>query len=501
MAFLYIAVLAAASWLMATRRLAATLALPLCALAIAAITSVHASQQGGFGPALASLMSDVVDGGLSRLASAIVAVLLGAVLAAQLRLSGAAERVVRYAAEYAGEDRFRLGLLLLCVTSLLFTTLGGLGAVILVASVVLPLMFSLGFEPRTAASILLFGLSLGGCLNPVNWAAYTAMLSLSPSQIIPFAALMAGLFFLVCCVYLLFALARGRSAGAAALWVVIIAALAGALGATARLVPSVWSTVKLGLWQLLAASLVAMALLLVYRLAALIYGRQAGLTRPDNWVAAAAPLLPLLLLLWAGLGANLHPETAFQVPLNAALLLGIAYSALASATPATSASALMRALHEALPAAGPAVMLLLGIGMLLKATMAPEVAAAMQPFFARLPVATPLSFVAVFFLLSPLALFRGPLNLYGMGSGLAGIIAGTGALAGPLVMVALFAVGMLQGVCDPTNTHNVWVANFCRVSTGEILRHTIPWVLATVLLGLCAGALLFMPAFAQSLQP
>lgn len=486
---------------MATRRLAATLALPLCALAIAIITLLAAGKEAGFAAAMSTLLSEVVEGGLSRLAGAIIAVLLGAVLAAQLRLSGAAERVVRYAAEYAGEDRFRLGLLMLTVIALLFTTLGGLGAVILVASVALPLMFSLGFEPRTAAAILLFGLSLGGCLNPVNWAAYTAMLSLTPAEIIPFAVQVAGLFFLICCVYLVFALARGRQAPAAVLWVVLVAAAAGALGATARLAPGVWGAVKAGLWVLLAASLIAMATLLLYRLAGGYFGNQPALARPDNWLAAAAPLVPLLLLLWAGLGANLHPEGAFQIPLNAALLLGIVYFALASATRGGAASALMKALHEALPAAGPAVMLLLGIGMLLKATMAPEVAIAMQPLIAVLPVTSPVSFVAVFFLLSPLALFRGPLNLYGMGSGLAGIIAGTGALAGPLVMVALFAVGMLQGVCDPTNTHNVWVANFCRVSTGEILRHTMPWVLAVVLLGLTAGALMFGPQFAMALQP
>jgi hypothetical protein len=499
-AAVYILVLGLAGWLMATRRLAATITLPLTAICIGLIAVSTDPALSGWTGRSAAFLGEVLDGGLSRLSSAIIAVILGAVLAAQLKLSGAAERVVRYAAEYSGEDRFRLGLILLTVIALLFTTLGGLGAVILVASIALPLMFSLGFEPKVAASVLLFGLSMGGCLNPVNWAAYTAMLDLTTGQIVPFAAVMATTFYFVAALYLLTSLRSGAALLAGASYVLEILLAALAIGALAWRSPGIW----LGIKQFAAlafGSLVGMMLLLLLlRMALGLTGSRPSFARGDNWVAAAAPLLPLFLLLWAGLDAALHPDTAITIPLNAALLLGIVYFALASAVRGSTASTFMRCLHEALPAAGPAVMLLLGIGMLLKATALPEVAKAMAPLIAALPVGTPAGFVAVFFILSPLALFRGPLNLYGMGSGIAGIIAGTGALAGPLVMVALFSVGMLQGVCDPTNTHNVWVANFCRVSTGEILRHTLPWILATVLLGLAAGAMLFLPEFAAAMQ-
>ena len=63
---------------------------------------------------------------------------------------------MRYAAEYAGEDRFWLGFTLLLVSALLFTVLGGIGAVILVASVMLPLLLTLGYEPKVAGSLFLF---------------------------------------------------------------------------------------------------------------------------------------------------------------------------------------------------------------------------------------------------------------------------------------------------------------------------------------------------------
>jgi hypothetical protein len=64
-----------------------------------------------------------------------------------------------------------------------------------------------------------------------------------------------------------------------------------------------------------------------------------------------------------------------------------------------------------------------------------------------------------------------------------------------LLMAAFFSVGMLQGVCDPTNTHNVWIANYCRVPVNELTRLLVPWVLVIVLAGLAAGAAMFGGGF------
>jgi hypothetical protein len=499
MALAYLAVLALFAWLMITRRLAATLALPLGALALAAVAVAPTAVSAGAAQALAALVHDVLDPGVTRLSNAIFAVLLGAILAAQLRISGAAERLVRYAAEYAGEDRFRLGLLFLIVTALLFTTLGGLGAVILVATIVLPLMFSLGFTPRAAGGLFLLGLSLGGCLNPVNWQLYIDVLHLRQNQIIPFALTLAGMFFLVSCAYVLAVTADRRSVvrNVLALAVILILVAAAAVllfrvPAVAHVFGQVLDVAMLALLALLTALLgVRLALQALLRAAA-----RGWLNASDNWLASASVLVPLLLLLWSnvrgGSGAN---AAAPLIPILTALLAGIAFCALASYTRAAGANSTMRALFEGIGQAAPAVVLLIGIGLLLQATSLPHVVASFSPWLARLPVSTPWGFLATFFVLSPLALYRGPLNLYGMGSGVVGIISAAGVLSPPLIMTAFFSVGMLQGVCDPTNTHNVWVASFCRVPVGELTRVTIPWVLAVVLLGLAAGAAMYSAGF------
>jgi len=253
---------------------------------------------------------------------------------------------------------------------------------------------------------------------------------------------------------------------------------------------------------LLLIALAILALLLVWRIVLVLLlprDRQTGwLSQSDNWLAGASVLVPLLMLLWSSLHASIvgRDHAVISIGILTALATGIVFCALGSLTrDGAAANRVMRALFEGVTSGGPAVVLLIGIGLLLKATTLPYVASSFAPWLSRLPVGTPAGFVLVFFVLSPLALYRGPLNLYGMGSGIVGIISGSGVMAAGLIMVAFFAVGMLQGVCDPTNTHNVWIANFCKVPVTDLTRLTVPWVLAIVLLGLLAGAAMYGASF------
>jgi hypothetical protein len=501
-AFVYVAILACFGWLMISRRLPATLAVPAAAIVLGVVALIPAGIATGIAPALNSLIGDVFEAGVARLSGAIFAVLLGAILAAQMRITGAAERLIRYATEYAGENRFLLALMLLAVISLLFTTLGGLGAVILVASITLPLMFSLGFDSRVAGALFLFGLSLGGCLNPVNWQLYKDVLQLDPQQIVPYALLVAGVFFIVCCIFLAVTLAAQSGRLAQLAPVTGLLAVATAAGAIVLRSPQVWLVFKQALALLLATGLIGLTLLAVVRLALVSLrsakAQQAGwLTQPGNWLAGGAVLVPLLLLLWSSLHASLSAaDKPLSIPILTALLAGVGFCALASyCRDGSSSNRLMRALFEGVAQAAPAVVMMIGIGLLLQATALPAVAGSFSPWLSRLPLATPLGFVLLFFMLSPLALYRGPLNLWGMGSGVVGMLATTGVLPAPLIMVAFFSVGQLQGVCDPTNTHNVWIANFCRVPVNELTRVTIGWTLAVVLLALVIGAALFGAQF------
>jgi Na+/H+ antiporter NhaD/arsenite permease-like protein len=82
--------------------------------------------------------------------------MVGAVMAELINKHGIAKAMVRWVAEFAGDSPFLLGMLMTLVSALLFSSLGGLGAVIMIGTVVLPVMLSLGIS----ATICLVSISV-----------------------------------------------------------------------------------------------------------------------------------------------------------------------------------------------------------------------------------------------------------------------------------------------------------------------------------------------------
>src|SRR5262249_11029164 len=173
--------------LMYTRRLSALLALPIMALFIALVGGIPAPD----------ILSKVVSEGALKLHNAYTTTMFGAMLAELVNRQGIAKAVIRWVAEFSGDNPFVLGILLTAVTALLFSTLGGLGAVIMVGTIVLPVMLSLGIANITAGALFLFGISLGGMFNLASWQLYIDVLNVDREQIVffvvRFAAIMAAL--------------------------------------------------------------------------------------------------------------------------------------------------------------------------------------------------------------------------------------------------------------------------------------------------------------------
>jgi hypothetical protein len=140
----------------------------------------------------------------------------------------------------------------------------------------------------------------------------------------------------------------------------------------------------------------------------------------------------------------------------------------------------------------PAAILMMGIGMLLNALNLPVIKTSLEPLIKALPFDSPIFYVAFFGLLSPLALYRGPLNIFGIGIGLFTIMFGIGVLPAMALLAAIMCVVQVQNVCDPTNTHNVWIANFTGVRVEELTKETIIPIILTCIVGLIISALMFL---------
>lgn len=414
--------------LMYTQKLPAILALPLMAIFIAAAAQVP----------LNDILVVVISNGSYRLGAAITVMFFGAILGQFVNKSGIAETMIKKAAELGGDRPLVVSLILGAVTALLFTVLGGLGAVIMVATIVLPILLSVGVPPMVAGCLFLLGLSLGGVLNLTNWQLYISVLGLSIDQIMPFALPLTGIFLVVTVLFLVIEMKRE---GRVRLW-------------------AEW---------------------------------EASPKRTVSWLALLTPLVPLVLVFGFSLYNLLaHPPQPFEFPIITALLFGLFYGVVTVYRRGLDmVNLLSQSIIEGIASVAPAVALIIGIGMLLNAVAHPQVAMVISPILAVVMPTNPLSYVLFFVLLSPLALYRGPLNIWGMGSGLIGLMLATRSLPAVAIMAALMAVGQIQGVCDPTNTHNVWIANFLKIDVQDILKRTIIYVWLIAVFGLILGAVMY----------
>lgn len=416
-----------AAALMFTRRLPALLALPLMAILIGLI--VGCSQPVVTLASLKELIFvQILGKGAVRMAGPMVTTMFGAILSQVVMRQGIAQQFIRWAAEYAGDRKMLLGLVLFAVVAFNFTTLSGLGAVIMLGSLVLPILVSSGFTPIYAATLMLLGIGLGGMFNPANWKFYEDLLGLAQDQVKFYALRVAGVMLVVALFYLIF---EGRRQSKVFAW-------------------------------------------------AAINEEPEGPRVPLP--ALLTPIFPPFLMI------------AFGWPDIPAFMAAIVYGCLVT-QPRRLVSNITAAILEGLKDVGPVVALFIGLGMTLIATMDESAKAIMNPFLEQVLPSTPVGYVAFFTLLAPLALYRGPFNLYGLGAGFAALMAKSAVLPPIAVMTAFMSVGQMQSVCDPTNTANVWIGQFVQVSPEKILKHTLPYILVFIFLSLAA-----MVTFAGVLQ-
>lgn len=420
-AILIIGVFVFFAFLMITKRMSALLAMPFMAVSCALVAGIFSGRplydkEGG--DLFSFLFVDVMTKGSFRLAEAMMYAVFGSLLSQVVQKTGIAERIVKTAAELAGDRKILIAVLLSVASAAVFTSVTGLGGFIMVASLVLPVMMAAGLSPLYSSCLLLLSLAVGGIFNFANWGFYKSALGVEVDVIREFSVAYAILLALVAALFLIVEMLRERG----------------------RILWAVKTDEK-------KRKLPAAALL--------------------------TPILPILLIL--------NPWYSFPViPAFIAAALYGAVTAEFSKTVAVLTASAVEGLRDVAPVLG----LFIGIGMLLNAVMAPETAAIMKPFLAGIVPSGKISYLLCFVFLAPLALYRGPFNLYGLGSGLAAILIGSNLMAPVAVMAAFLAVGQIQSVCDPTNTHNVWLSQYMKVSTDDILKKTLPYVWGFVLLAL-----------------
>ena len=416
--YLIILVFAMFATLMYARILPALLAVPALAVCMAAVCGVNA---GG----IAGIVSD----GVVALAAVYATVIFGALLGRVTMETKIAESIVNFAAEFGGDQPLVLALALAGAVAVLFVSLTGLGAIIMVGSIVLPILMTVGVPRRLAATIFLLAFALGFILNIAQLKLYASLFNV-PVQALQWFAL--ALFAIDAAVLIMYCLVRFHGVRDFATFTSVTAAEI----RTRTRVPG---------------------------------------------LALITPVLPIVLFYTL----QMNPIVAFSL----SALFGVLV-----ARPRKAISILVSSAIRGVEDVAPAILLMMGIGMLLAATKQPQVRAALEPIVTAIAPRSPLAYVILFGVFSPLALFRGPLNPFGVGIAVYTVLAGLHVVAPLALAAAVMAVVQVQNVCDPTNTANVWIANYTGVHVDELTKLTLPFQVGVAIAG-CVLAAFFGQIF------
>lgn len=416
--------------LMMTRKIPTLLALPLMAVLICIIAGVPSFGKDADGNEIGWLTS-VLEAGTVRMGSAIMAVIFGAWLGQLMNKTGVTENLIKKSAELGGDKPLVVTLILSAAVALLFTTLSGLGSIIMVGSIVLPILISIGVPAVSAACIFLMAFTTGLAMNIANWKMFSGIFSLDIEQIKGFE-----------------------------------------------------------IWMLIATAVATVVLIIVeFRKNGVKFAFSAPaeekkeepkLTGFRGVMAMITPLIPIILV------------AAFKFPVCPAFICGIIWILIWTSKGFGKAmNMLTRTCYDGITDAGPAVILMIGIGILFLAVTNPTVKEVLNPFLLAITPKSRVAYILFFSILAPLALYRGPMNLFGLGSGIAALIIGLNTLSPMSVMGAFLSAERIQCCGDPTNTQNVWTANFCEVDVNAITKKLLPYLWIVAVFGVILSSVIY----------
>ena len=415
--------------LLMTKKIPTLLALPLMAVVICVIAGVPAVGTNADGAAIGWLQT-VLEAGTVRMGSAIMAVIFGAWLGELMNKTGVTETIIKKSAELGGDRPLIVTLIMSAAVAVLFTTLNGLGSIIMVGSIVLPILISVGVPAMSAACIFLMAFTCGLTFNIANWKSFSGIFSLEIPQIQSFA------------IYMLVATV------------------------IATLILIVVEFKKNGVKFAFSAPVEET--------------ESKQVTGVRGALAMLTPIIPIVLV------------AVFKFPVCPAFIAGIVWILIfTSKSFSKGMNLLVKTCYDGITNSAPAVILMIGIGILYLAVTHSMVKEVLNPFLLAVVPQGKIGYIIFFSLLAPLALYRGPMNLFGLGSGIAALVIGLNTLSPLAVMAAFLAAERIQGCGDPTNTQNVWTANFCEVDVNGITKKLLPYLWAVAVVGVVIGAVLY----------
>ncbi|MCQ4200410.1 TRAP transporter large permease subunit [Streptomyces sp. NPDC058783] len=380
-----------------------------------------------------SVLDTVLQEGAPALAATMVAIILGSWLGKLLDETGIAGTLVRKIVEFGGDRPTVVALGVLAVSALVGTVTGSAPAAMLAGIIGIPAMVAVGVPKVTAAGTVLMGIAVGVPFELPVWQFFSTALDLPVDTVRGF---MVKLFPFALVAAVAYVVIENRRRGTEHAWSL--------KSVSARPAPR---RERLG---------------------------------DAPWYALLAPVVPLVLAL--GLDVAIIPS----------MLAGVLYALVTTTRPGEMNKRLLRTLYGGFEVAAPPLALFVAIGILLAAVKLPGAVDALEPLMKAVSPQNPVLFVIVFTALVPLCLYRGPLNVFGLGAGIAGVLIATGIYPAVAVLGMATSYNQVFGVADPTSTQTVWAAQYAGVGPQQVMVRTLPYVWLVALGGMCVTAALYL---------
>lgn len=373
-----------------------------------------------------TILNDVVGKGIIGLSGAIFSTLIAAVLGEVIRKTGIAEKIIRTAAELGGDNPYIVAILCYLACGFCFIGLNGVGAKIMLGIILFPIMLSVGVPTVIAGFVMLAGTSLGYFMNVSRWTFIGSLVGLEAMDpIIKNVAIMV------------------------AVPSIIISILLIIIGIKVKGPVFSWS----------------------------VNTKKNEDIKDAPLFSILSPIVPLFLVL------------VFKIDVNTSLLIGILFALITTQWKVKFGGIfdlINKSAFDGFANVAVTILIMMGIGMVLAAAKQEALLAQIEQLLSSIIPNAPILLILLFGLLGPfLTMYRGPLNPWGLGAALIGILLTTNLPLGFIVTLA-WVYDYFVAVNDPTASQVTWACGYLQISVGKYTRGTcIPnamYVLIAVIL-------------------
>ncbi len=403
--------------LVVIRKLPLLLALPLVGFVIPLIAGV---------PFL-TVADEIISNGSFRYADVLVTTIFGAALGMVMKHCGITQTIIRKAAELGGDKPVAISIALFAAVAIVFVGAGQMGTYVMMATIALPIMMTVGVPGVIAQSILALASHVGSIWSLSNWQYFTSLLGENVTLI-------------NCIVPVTITTVVYAAVGVAFIVIQV-----------KKSDPALWATLK--------------------------EAKTKPATENAPWYSLLTPLVPLALVF------------IFNIATIPAMIIGIVYGCLTTQA-SKILGILTESFIEGINEIRSSIILTIGIGILVSAVRYENVANAIAPLLLKILPTSMLGYILFFSLLAPLQLYRGPMGIWGMGAGLGALMASAGVINPIAVGMALVILDRFMAA-DPSLTYNIWGSDFVGCDVNDIMKKLIPYCWIVVLLSMIGAAFYF----------